>query len=146
MKKTKPWRLVFTGNSGSSRHPSSRRQTVEVWEDTLHVKHAIYEPFSKTDGKSLWCCILINILVHLFYDGQHGIKTIGYRYHSIEYMGNLFRIRNSWPLYECQRGWWNSYISFRYKNKRIESRFGFHWSSYIWKGIKGSAPFQQLSW
>ena len=54
MKKTKPWRLVFTGNSGSSRHPSSRRQTVEVWEDTLHVKHAIYEPFSKTDGKSLF--------------------------------------------------------------------------------------------
>ena len=54
MKKTKPWRLVFTGNAGSSRHPSSRRQTVDVWEDTLHVKHAIYEPFSKTDGKSLF--------------------------------------------------------------------------------------------
>ena len=53
MKKTKAWRLVFTGNTGSSRHPSMRRQTVEVWEDTLHVKHAIYEPFSKTDGKSL---------------------------------------------------------------------------------------------
>ena len=65
MKKTKPWRLVFTGNAGSSRHPSSRRQTVDVWDDTLYVKHAIYEPFSESDGKSTSRYILINILIYL---------------------------------------------------------------------------------
>ena len=66
MKKTKSWRLVFTGNAGSSRHPSMRRQTVEVWEDTLHVKHAIYEPCSKTDGKSLRRYSFIRIFMYLF--------------------------------------------------------------------------------
>ena len=52
MKKTKEWHLEFTGNVSSSQH-TSRSQTIEDEEDTLHVKHATYEPFFNTDGKSL---------------------------------------------------------------------------------------------
>ena len=48
--KTQNWALSFTGNAGSSRHPSSRQQTIEVWEDTLHVKKAVYEPLSNAHG------------------------------------------------------------------------------------------------
>ena len=52
LEKTKNWSLVFTGSGGSSRHPTSRQQTIEVLEDVLHVKRAIYEPSSKNDGNS----------------------------------------------------------------------------------------------
>ena len=46
----KSWCLSFIGKAGSSRHPSSRRQTIEVAEDLLHVKKAIYEPDSTIKG------------------------------------------------------------------------------------------------
>ena len=44
------WCLSFIGKAGSSRHPSSRRQTIEVVEDLLQVKKAIYEPDSIVKG------------------------------------------------------------------------------------------------
>ena len=46
----KSWCLSFVGKAGSSRHQSSRRQTIEVLEDLLHVKKAIYEPDSTIKG------------------------------------------------------------------------------------------------
>ena len=46
----KSWSLSFIGKAGSSRHPSSRRQTIEVVEDLLHVKKATYEPDSIMKG------------------------------------------------------------------------------------------------
>merc|ERR1712223_2311808 len=49
---SKSWCLSFVGKAGSSRHPSSRRQTIEVLEDLLHVKKAIYEPDSTIKGYS----------------------------------------------------------------------------------------------
>ena len=47
---SKSWCLSFVGKAGSSRHPSSRRQTIEVVEDLLHVKKAIYEPETTMKG------------------------------------------------------------------------------------------------
>ena len=46
----KSWCLSFFGKTGSSRHPSSRRQTIEVVEDLIHVKKATYEPDSIMKG------------------------------------------------------------------------------------------------
>merc|ERR1712156_1276205 len=46
----KSWCLSFVGKAGNSRHTSSRRQTIEVVEDLLHVKKAIYEPDSIMKG------------------------------------------------------------------------------------------------
>ena len=53
---SKSWSLVLIRKGGSSRRPSSQIQTVEVFEDILHVKTAVYEPASTSDGKiiSTW--------------------------------------------------------------------------------------------
>ena len=52
VRKTVEWRLAFSGSAGTSRHPSSRQQTIEVCEDVLHVTKATYEPTSEKNGKS----------------------------------------------------------------------------------------------
>ena len=59
----KSWCLSFVGKAGSSRHPSSRRQTIEVFDDLLHVKKANYEPDSTTNGMLnmiFFECIVLN--------------------------------------------------------------------------------------
>jgi hypothetical protein len=50
---TESWSLVLTGNSGSSRHPSSRQKAVEVCANFLRVKKANYETLSNADGNLL---------------------------------------------------------------------------------------------
>ena len=62
--KSKNWSLVFTGNSGSTRHPSSRQQTIEVCENFLHVKKANYEPLPNADGIFLLYNIIVEILIN----------------------------------------------------------------------------------
>ena len=62
----KDWSIEFIGNVGTSRHPSLRRQTVEVLEKCLHVKQAVYES-SMENGKVVNQNALLQSLKNIIY-------------------------------------------------------------------------------